>query len=129
VTAQQNSSCSQAALAVERALHLGTLDSLSVDLLGHISSCERCRAALLSLAQTLGLSPSPAFPGLDCAACQSDLAAYIEAERASPAAAALRFPALWWHLWACPVCAETYRLTQLLMDEAARDNLPPLPGC
>lgn len=114
--------------AIERALHLGALDTLSADDFAHLERCETCRGAMLLLSEALGLAPSPAFPTCDCATCRSGLAAYIDRERHDPAAAAAAAPAIWWHLWACRDCAETYRLTYLMLDAANLGELPPLPS-
>lgn len=122
----ETDTCTQAIAAVANALHSRNLAAVPAETLRHLSGCTRCRAALLLLVQGLdGQTPHPPTP-ISCATCQADLAAFVDAERADPARAAERFPHVWWHLWTCAVCAETYRLTGELYAALERGELEPL---
>jgi hypothetical protein len=58
--------------------------------------------------------PAPAT--IDCRRCLEDLPAFIERDLDDTLAAARIYPQVWWHLWTCPECAETYRLTGTLLE-------------
>jgi len=78
----------------------------------HIASCELCRGAFVLLAAQAVELPSLSAP-LSCRQCDQDLAAFIEHELEEGSAAAIRtYPHIWWHLWTCADCAETYRVTR-----------------
>ena len=106
-------------------------DLLPLDpaLCAHIETCPLCRGALAVLAvEALDL---PAAPGeIDCRRCEEDLAAFIEQEAEEGSAAAIRtYPQVWWHLWACEVCAETYRITRsLLAERPGASVVPSMPA-
>lgn len=93
----------------------------------HIAACPRCRGALVSImAERYAISP-PAEE-LTCA-MMGDLPAYLDREQAEgEAAAAARYPGVWWHLWVCPGCAEEARLTRALLDAEAAGELGPIPA-
>ena len=95
-------------------------------IVAHVAGCPRCRGALAAtLAERLSAPP----PGADsCARCEEDLPAAIDHERAhGPAAAARRYPHVWWHLWTCPECAELYQATAGLLDAEAVGLISPPP--
>jgi hypothetical protein len=90
------------------------------ELVEHVAGCAECRGALLLLMTTL--LNVPAAEGISCAQCQEDLAAYIDEEIAGgPSRAAQAFPEVWWHLWTCQDCAETYQVTLAIVGDT------PLP--
>lgn len=93
----------------------------------HVAGCAQCRGALLLLlADTLNVELSA--DAITCEECQMDLAAYIDVERLSGAViAAQDFPQIWWHLWICPDCAETYRLIGELLKAEEDGLLPAMP--
>jgi hypothetical protein len=99
----------------------------------HVSACSLCRATLLLLLAANDTLPGWGRPPIDCRQCLVDLAAFVELERSRSAAAAQAFPQIWWHLWVCAGCAETYLLTQRLLDAdrarqpAARPGMPLPP--
>lgn len=86
----------------------------------HIAGCPQCRGALaLLLADAIDAAPARA---ISCDDCQRDMAAFIDIELlAGRAEAQQRYPLVWWHLWTCADCAETYQLTHALIhsDELA----------
>lgn len=61
--------------------------------------------------------------------CLEELPAFVEEEQASLASALRLYPQVWWHLWICESCAETYRLTRVLAEaeRAGEIGLPALP--
>lgn len=81
----------------------------------HVALCPRCQGALAALAvAALGLTAPPA--AISCQQAEEELAAFIEQEAEEGSAAAIRaYPQIWWHLWSCEVCAETYRITRALL--------------
>jgi hypothetical protein len=88
----------------------------------HIATCSLCRGALAALAaQTL---PAP----LALAALQDhpldDLPAFIDLAIENTAAAVRAYPVVWWHLWTCSECAETYFLTRAFLEEEERQRRP-----
>jgi hypothetical protein len=88
------------------------------DLAAHVAGCARCRGALAATLAGLIGPPPPADAG--CAACEEDLPAALDLERAQGAsAAARRYPHVWWHLWTCADCAEIYQATASLLDAEA----------
>lgn len=94
----------------------------------HVAECPLCRGALaLLLADAVGVATPP--PQVGCERCQHDLAALIDMEDAEGTAVAIQhYPSAWWHLWTCPLCAETYQLTrELLVLEPADLSAPPAP--
>ncbi|MCG8353122.1 MAG: hypothetical protein MI924_35600 [Chloroflexales bacterium] len=95
-------------------------------LLDHIAACLVCRGALLLfMAHLLQASPSPLKT--TCAECQHDLAAYIDEEsQASFISAYKAYPHVWWHLWTCADCAQTYQLVSTIRDAEQNGDLVPL---
>lgn len=89
-------------------------------LVAHVAECPRCRGALaLLLAGQLNAPLDPDDSG-NCNSCQDDLAAFVDLEYAHGAmVAAQTYPQVWWHIWLCPDCAETYRLTRVLVEAEA----------
>ncbi|MBK9714779.1 MAG: hypothetical protein IPO81_26260 [Kouleothrix sp.] len=96
-------------------------------LVEHAATCAACRGALALLAAEL-IAPLPSPFSIACAACQEGLAAYIDRELDENVAAALQAaPAVGWHLWICPDCAELYQLTRALAEATRAGTLGPLP--
>ncbi|MFV9503821.1 MAG: hypothetical protein AB4911_04565 [Oscillochloridaceae bacterium umkhey_bin13] len=93
----------------------------------HIAGCARCRGLLLTASAYVLGAPLTVAP-ISCDACQADLAAFIDCERDAGAKSAVAtFPQVWWHLWTCRECAESYHLILTLHAAAATGELPPLP--
>ena len=91
----------------------------------HIVGWASCRGALALLASSDGV-PSPEDVG--CTACEEDLPAYIDLELSAGVAAAQHaYPAVWWHLWVCPSCLESYELIKALIAAEQEHDIPPLP--
>lgn len=111
-----------------RILQDGQIPTITQEVVAHIQSCTSCRSALRRLAGSLGIPRAGSTTRYSCAACRSDIAAYIEREQRGHVAAAQAFPATWWHLWSCPTCADTYHIAHTLLDAAGEGELPPLPG-
>lgn len=89
----------------------------------HVQHCATCQTALLRyLSAHLDL---PAPDRLTCDTVAEELAAMAEYEQhAGAAAAAQMFPALWWHLWTCPDCAEIYHdLLSYLNEPEEHDQM------
>jgi hypothetical protein len=63
---------------------------------------------------------------VNCERCQSDLAAFIDLEAEDPVQAATLYPHVWWHLWTCEACAETYEFTHTLLDAQRAAEIAPL---
>jgi hypothetical protein len=81
-------------------------------LVAHVAGCPLCRGAFALLAAKAIDLPSLAGP-ITCRQCEEDLAAFIEHETEETSAAAIRtYPLVWWHLWTCEDCMETYRVTR-----------------
>lgn len=73
---------------------------------GHIVACPRCRGRLLIVIVALAVLPE-IDDDSSCDACDADLAAFLDLEQLSgPVEAARTYPHVWWHLLACPDCAE-----------------------
>jgi hypothetical protein len=84
----------------------------------HVAGCATCQGALLLLAAAALDVPAPAT--IDCQCCLEDLPAFIERDLDDTRAAARVYPQVWWHLWTCPECAETYRLAGALLAAERR---------
>lgn len=93
----------------------------------HVLRCPRCRGSLVALlAERYGVPPPTGEPA--CAALD-DLPAYLDCELAEgEAVAAVRYPAVWWHLWVCAACAEEARLTRALLVADAAGEVAPVPA-
>lgn len=77
---------------------------------------------LLLMTELLGAARD--VQDITCEMCQDDLASYIDIERqAGPSETIKQYPHVWWHLWTCADCAETYHLTATLLD--TREIRPP----
>lgn len=96
------------------------------ELVDHVVACVNCRGAIT--ATMAALLDVDSAPEVSCGACQDDLDAYIDSENAhGPKEAFRRYPHVWWHLWVCPECAETYHLTCVLVHAANVGDIDPLP--
>lgn len=79
-------------------------------LIAHITSCATCRGQLVLLMTEIVGVPLH-IQGISCERCQRDLPAYIDMEAHTDLRLAVQtFPEIWWHLWTCEECAETYRV-------------------
>jgi len=101
----------------------------SAALCAHIATCPLCRGALAALAaEALGWTVAP--EEISCQQSTGDLAAFIEQEAEEGSAAAIRAqPHVWWHLWTCETCAETYEITRSLVrpDQPGIPAVPSMP--
>ncbi len=95
------------------------------DLYTHLTSCNACRGIFaLYMADAVGMAVPPG--PIRCDDCEQDIAALIDMERAEGTLAArTAFPRLWWHLWTCASCAETYRMTRLLLSSTRIPSSDP----
>lgn len=118
--------CDQVLAAIASAMHANRPANLSVSLYEHLSTCTRCRTGVVLLLS--GFAPESGRTETDeaCASCQADLAAFIDHEAKNPALAAATYPHVWWHLWTCPTCSQTYRFTRTLLDAHQSGELPSL---
>lgn len=107
-------SCDQVIDEISNALQHDHAAVLSSAVYQHISACSRCRAGLLLLVRAFDPAPEHRAHEQTCAACQADLAAFIDLEAEAPVQAAELYPHVWWHLWRCETCAQTYEFTQTL---------------
>jgi hypothetical protein len=107
--------CVIARRALRRAIQADRSSAFDPRVAAHIAGCESCRGALLLVVTELfGMPAAP--PVIGCSQCLADLPAYVEHEDAgAPGEAARAFPHVWWHLWTCAECAETYDLTRMLV--------------
>jgi hypothetical protein len=74
----------------------------------HVASCALCRGGFVTLAAQVVASPT-----ISCAACQINLAEFIDLEREDDVLAAQTYPGIWWHLLVCLDCAEVYAAVRL----------------
>lgn len=112
----QPTSCADIRAAIAVTVRSGDPLPDTAAIAAHVATCSLCRGALALLAlEALGAPPPDP---ISHAACQAELAAFIDRERADSAAAVRRFPQIWWHLWTCAECAETYLLTRSLVVAA-----------
>lgn len=83
----------------------------------HIATCPLCRGAMAALVvESLDLAAAPTTIG--CDACAIDLPTFIEYEVEVGSSAAIRaYPHVWWHLWTCEDCADTYQISRPLIEE------------
>lgn len=108
--------CTQAQNWVQQAIQ--TRQSAPPGLYLHIANCPICRPALALLMAKI-LDMPPVSTHTTCTVCKEDLAAFIDAEEADALDALRDYSHVWWHLWQCSACAETYELTRdlLLADQ------------
>lgn len=115
-------SCIQVQEWVEAALRSGTVAPPSAALYAHIADCPICSGALLLLvAHAATASPAAASHEQ----CLNDLAAFIDAEAIDAFQARCDYPHVWWHLWSCTECAETYALTRALLADERQGLFTP----
>lgn len=106
---------------------VGETPAQNAALHAHIQECPTCERELNTYAAALLAVPVEAL-AQPCAASEADMAAYIDVEREEGMEMARQiFPHVWWHLISCAACAETYRLTQALVDSVEDGGLGPLP--
>lgn len=104
-----------------------TPSPITPTLCAHIAACPSCRTALFLLASDLLQIAVPETP-LPCDQCMDDLPAYIDLERDEGIqVAATTYPHIWWHLWTCADCAETYQMTLAIQAAEATGALTPIP--
>ncbi len=93
----------------------------------HVAHCALCRGALHLLITTVLQASCDPVTMMDCCQCQDALAAFIDRECEEGSTVAARtYPHVWWHLWTCPLCAETYNLTLRLLDAERNYELLPI---
>jgi hypothetical protein len=118
--------CRQTIAEIAHAFQERSLSSLSPTTYQHLSGCSRCRAGLLVLVRGFDPEPNRSATSRDCEACQADLPAFIDLEAEDPAQAAAAYPHVWWHLWTCQTCSQTYEFTHILLDAQRSGEIPPL---
>lgn len=119
----QNQSCEAVIAEVERFLLVWPAGRAPASIAAHISSCPRCRAGLaLLVGATAGNEPDRAA----CEQCQTDLAAFLEQERADADGAIRAFPRVWQHLWCCPDCLDDYLTSRAWLEEEQAGQIAPL---
>ena len=118
--------CRQVIAEISQALQAHPQATLSPASYSHVSTCSRCRARLLLLLRALDPEPDLLEISISCDACQADLAAYIDLEIEHPILAATTYPHVWWHLWTCEECAQTYEFAHMLLDTQEAGQLQPL---
>jgi hypothetical protein len=100
------------------------LDPALVD---HTTDCPACRGLLLTASIALLQVPAPP-PAIMCSDCEHNLDAFIDwEERYGPAAAAQRYPRIWWHLLNCADCADVHAGVHALLRAEAAGELMALP--
>jgi hypothetical protein len=117
--------CGQVVAEIARALQAQNPATLSPAACQHLSACSRCRAGLLVLLRAFDPKPDRLATSEDCAPCQADLAAFIDLEITDPVLAAATYPHVWWHLWICGTCSQTYEGVRVLLDAQQSGELPP----
>ena len=72
--------------------------------------------------------PAPNYISLGrtCEQYQADLAAFIDLETDDPFQAATTYPHVWWHLWTCSTCSQSYEFIHVLLDTERAGDLQPL---
>jgi hypothetical protein len=114
-------SCAQARHELLGNLQASYVSQPTLPVRAHISACPSCRAAL-ALLTTFDLPSAPLSIG--CQQCQVDLAAFVELEQQQgPRQALDTYPQVWWHLWTCAGCLETYDITRALIEAEQRGEL------
>jgi hypothetical protein len=117
--------CTEVRQAIELVLTASTARVPTRAMSTHAAGCPRCQAAIHD--RYLQLMNQPAPPAIDCEQCQADLAVYIDTLLSKGAsAAACELPQVWWHIWQCADCAETFELTLTLIDAELRGELMPM---
>lgn len=113
--------CRQARARLVQALRSESPQALDADLRAHLAECPVCQTAL-RLMQAFALASLPET--IECARCEEDLAAFVEREREEGASGAIRaFPHVWWHLWSCEDCLETYDMLRALVAAEGRGEI------
>src|SRR5215213_7057658 len=118
--------CNQVIAEISRSLHEHPPATHTLASYNHLSTCSRCRVGLLLLTRAFDPEPPLLGTSISCEACQADLPAYIDREAENPAAAAAMYPHVWWHLWTCEECAQTYEFTHMLLDAQREGQIAPL---
>lgn len=118
--------CSYVIAEVAHALQQKTVAGLSPSAYHHLITCDRCRAGLLLLVgATVPSANAPTSPQI-CDLCQSQLAAFIDLESSDPVSAAATYPQVWWHLWTCHTCSQTYEFIRMLIESEKSGALQPM---
>ncbi len=115
--------CATVRQAVRHALSARQPAALEPALAEHIAGCAACRAALLAtIAELFGVAVLPQAIG--CERCMDDLPELVERELAGTLRNSIPDLAqVWWHLWTCAACAQTYDLTRDLLVAEQRGAL------
>jgi hypothetical protein len=118
--------CSHVIAEVAHALQQKTATGLSPSAYHHLITCDRCRAGLLLLVgATVPAANEPPSSQI-CDLCQSQLAAFIDLESSDPVSASTAYPLVWWHLWTCRTCSQTYEFIRMLIESEKSGALQPL---
>lgn len=87
------------------------------ELVEHVSGCPACRARLMLQLQDLLQVPFELEEGEETG-CPEELLSYIDLEQEQGTVAAIKaFPRVWWHLWQCEQCSESYQDVASLIQE------------
>jgi hypothetical protein len=99
---------------------------ISVQLYELISQNDSYRGALvLLMAKLLELPPVP--EQIDCQQCLDQLAAFVDYEiDYGTRAAAHQYASIWWSLWTCPECLESYLTMHALHKAVETGEIIPL---
>jgi hypothetical protein len=118
--------CNWVIAEIAAALRTNPPAALSAAAYEHLRTCSRCRAGLLLLVRGFDPQPDQLATSRACEPCLEDLAAFIDLELEDPALAAATYPYVWWHLWICDSCSQTYELTHALQSAQQAGVLQPL---
>jgi hypothetical protein len=118
--------CRQVIAEISQTLYERPLATLTIASHTHLTTCSRCRAGLLLLVRAFDPEPDLLGTSIVCDTCQADMAAYIDLEAEDPSLAAAMYPQVWWHLWTCEECAQTYELTHMLLAAQHAGQIEPL---
>lgn len=91
------------------------------DLQAHLMDCAECQRFLYSIASEI--IQIPEVPEVDCDVCSEHLAAFIDLVELNAYQALQKYPAIWWHIVSCPMCAEVYTLTTELVEAEAHNQI------
>jgi hypothetical protein len=119
----EEQTCAKVRKALRRAIQPAQPMALEPPMAEHIAGCDACRGALLLILSELSGTPVAELE-IDCARCLEDLPAFVELEMAARSHEAARvYPHVWWHLWTCVECAETYDITRALFAAELRGDM------
>lgn len=95
-------------------------------LCAYIARDSVSREYLILLANVL-LNIPLSFQPLRCSDCLEDIALFVECEQREGILKAIHtYPDLWYHLWTCKECAETYHMTHDMVVAEQQGKMPTL---